>query len=270
MRKRCYAISALFGIVPLLMALAASAAEVEKTTIMVPMRDDTKLATDVYLPADWKMPMPVLLKRTPYNKNTDDVDFARVAARHGYAFVIQDMRGRFASEGEDHIVFHNDGWGKRRDGHDTLNWIAEQPWCNGRVATFGGSARGITQNMLAPGAPDVLKAQHVGVAFSNMYTQAAYQGGSFRKALVENWLGGNHFHPKSLEVFRTKFGIRAASVPARDSAATWRKTKYGRGTVVISGTRRQRTVGPGRKKDWPSRVAKRERTMIARYLHARS
>jgi len=195
--------STLSGAVALLaVASAVFAAEIEKATVMVPMRDGTRLATDVYLPADWQEPMPVLLKRTPYNKNTDGVDFAQVACRHGYALVIQDMRGRFASEGEDHVVFHNDGWAKRCDGHDTLKWIAEQPWCNGKVGTYGGSARGISQNMLAPGAPDVLEAQHVGAAFSSMYHQAAHQGGSFRKALAENWLRGGRFHPKSLETFR--------------------------------------------------------------------
>jgi predicted acyl esterase len=203
MTRRRAVVWALSGAIALATVVSAlSAAEIEQTTVMVAMRDGTRLATDVYLPADWQEPMPVLLKRTPYNKDTDGVEFAPVACGHGYGVVIQDMRGRFASEDEDHVVFLNDGWTERRDGHDTLKWIAEQRWCNGKVGTFGGSARGISQNMLAVGAPDVLKAQHVGVAFSSMYHQAAYQGGSFRKALVENWLRGNHFHPKSLETFR--------------------------------------------------------------------
>ena len=202
MKKRCHLFAVLGGAIVLWGASALFAAELEKTTLMVPMADGTRLATDVYLPDKWQEPMPVLLKRTPYNKNTDGIEIVRVAQRQGYGLVIQDMRGRFASEGEDHVVFLNDGWSQRRDGHETLDWIAEQPWCNGRVATFGGSARGISQNMLAPGAPEVLKAQHVGVAFSSMYYQAAHQGGSFRKALVENWLQGNRFHPKSLETFR--------------------------------------------------------------------
>ena len=210
MMKRQYSfVSAFFALVALVAVSPGLAAEVEKTTEMVAMRDGIKLATDVYLPRDWQDPLPILLKRTPYNKATDDPEFATVAVEHGYGLVIQDMRGRFASEGEDHVVFHNDGWTERRDGHDTLDWIAEQPWCNGKLATIGGSARGITQNMLAPGAPDVLKAQHVGVAFSSMYHQAAYQGGSFRKALVENWLGGNRFHPKSLETFRANEAYNA-------------------------------------------------------------
>ncbi len=169
-----------------------------KTTEMVPMRDGTRLATDVYLPDGSKGPFPVILIRTPYGKN----QFSREAAaahHHGYALVAQDMRGRFDSQGEDALVFHNDGWGKRRDGHDAIEWIAKQRWCDGNVATWGASAMGISQNMLAPDAPKALKAQNVAVAFSNMYTQAAYQGGAFRKALVEGWLRGNKFSEPNLQ-----------------------------------------------------------------------
>ncbi len=179
-----------------------AATQVEQSTHMVAMRDGTRLATDVYLPADAREPLPVILVRTPYSKEGGAEGIATAANRRGYAFVVQDMRGRFQSEGNDAVVFHNDGWaGPNRDGHDTLEWIARQPWCDGKIATFGGSALGITQNMLAPDAPETLKAQHVRVAFSNMYTQAAHQGGGFRKALVENWLRGNRFDPRSLETF---------------------------------------------------------------------
>ena len=66
MRRFCPVIPALSTAV-LLIASALSAAELEKTTVMVPMRDGTRLATDIYLPAGWQDPMPVLLKRTPYN-----------------------------------------------------------------------------------------------------------------------------------------------------------------------------------------------------------
>ena len=118
MRRGRAVVWALSGAVALAAVVSAlSAAEIEQTTVMVPMRDGTRLATDVYLPAGWQEPMPVLLKRTPYNKDTDDIEFAPVACRQGYGVVIQDMRGRFASEGEDHVVFNNDGWGERRDGH---------------------------------------------------------------------------------------------------------------------------------------------------------
>ena len=181
----------------LFVAAASSVEAAQKTAHMVPMRDGTKLSTDVYLPENPREPLPAILIRTPYGKD----QFGRLAVlahARGYVLVAQDVRGRFQSEGEDVLVFHNDGWGKRRDGHDTVAWVAEQPWCDGKVATWGASAMGITQNMLAPDAPEALKAQNVAVAFSNMYTQASYQGGAFRKALVEGWLRGNKFDEENL------------------------------------------------------------------------
>ncbi len=174
----------------------------EKQTHMVAMRDGTLLATDVYLPADAELPVPAILMRGPYGKNRSGGRFAPGVLNRGYALVAQDLRGRFESPGSDAVIFHNDGWSERRDGHDTLEWIAAQTWCNGSVATTGGSALGITQNMMAPGAPESLKAQSVSVAFSDMYTQGAYQGGVWRKALIETWLTMNRFDPESLESFR--------------------------------------------------------------------
>ncbi|HIQ22184.1 MAG TPA: CocE/NonD family hydrolase [Planctomycetes bacterium] len=176
-----------------------------KTSHMVPMRDGVRLATDVYRPAGEEKPLPVILMRTPYSKEGGQA-LAQVVCRRGYALVAQDMRGRFQSEGSDAVVFHNDAWATpHRDGHDTLRWIIAQPWCNGRIGTMGGSALGIVQNLMAPDAPDQLIAQYVSVAFSNMYTQAVYQGGVFRKSLLENWLRSNRFDPKNLETFRSHY-----------------------------------------------------------------
>ena len=182
-------------------ALAADQAKIQPTLHMVPMRDGTKLATDVYLPPDGQPPYPVILMRTPYGRGGGAGE-AQKHCRRGYALVSQDIRGRGESEGHHAIIFHNGGWGKRRDGHDTLLWIASQPWCNGKVATFGGSAVGVTQNMLAPGAPDVLKGQVVIVAFSDMYSQAAYQGGVWRKSLLEGWLTLTGMADVNLKTFR--------------------------------------------------------------------
>ncbi|MHC4328452.1 MAG: CocE/NonD family hydrolase, partial [Planctomycetota bacterium] len=182
-------------------ALAADETKIQPILHMVPMRDGTKLATDVYLPPEGQPPYPVILMRTPYGRGGGAGE-AQKHCRRGYALVSQDIRGRGKSEGHHAIIFHNGGWGKRRDGHDTLLWIASQPWCNGKVATFGGSAVGITQNMLAPGAPDVLKGQVVIVAFSDMYSQAAYQGGVWRKSLLEGWLTLTGMADVNLKTFR--------------------------------------------------------------------
>lgn len=179
-------------------AAAVPAWGIEKSTLFVPMRDGVRLATDLYLPDGNQGPLPAILVRTPYNKDGGGRGIAEAACSKGYACVVQDTRGRFQSEGSDAIVFQNDGWGERRDGQDTLAWLTAQPWSNGTVGSWGASALGIVQNMTAPGAPDSLRAQYVMVAFSDMYSQSAFQGGAFRQELVERWLTQNGFDPENL------------------------------------------------------------------------
>ncbi len=169
-------------------------------TVMVPMRDGIELAADVYLPPG-KGPWPTVLLRTPYGRKGAK-DLALQTNKRGYAFVAQDFRGRFESQGNDYPVFTHDGWGKHQDGYDTVEWIASLPWSNGKVGTIGASAPGIAQNMMAPSRPPHLVCQYVGVAFSSMYHQAAYQGGAFRKSLVETWLESNMFSHKNLQIIR--------------------------------------------------------------------
>ncbi len=169
-------------------------------TVMVPMRDGVKLATDIHLPAG-EGPWPTILVMTPYNKKGLEA-FAGETGKRGYALVAQDFRGRFASEGEDYPVFLSCGWGERQDGYDTVEWIAAQKWSNGKVGGWGISAPGIALNMTAPSRPPHLTCCYVGVAFSNMYAQAAYQGGAFRKGLLEDWLTQSKFTPRNLELFR--------------------------------------------------------------------
>jgi predicted acyl esterase len=170
-------------------------------THMVAMRDGVKLATDVYLPGDGTGKYPAVVVRTPYSKSQGGASMAAAATRRGYAFVIQDLRGRSKSEGHHAIIFANDGLGDHQDGPDTLNWIAGQPWCDGKLGSWGGSALGITQNMAAPLAPDSLRAQFVSVAFSDFYSQAAYQGGAFRSQLTERWLEATGMTEKNLPTF---------------------------------------------------------------------
>lgn len=168
-------------------------------TEMLPMRDGVKLATDIFLPPG-SGPFPVVLARTPYNR-TKRNESAPSFTQSGYAFVNQDMRGRHASEGEN-LPFIGCGWGEHQDGVDTIEWLKKQPWCNGSIATIGGSAGGITQNYLAGAAPQGLKAQYISVAPADMYSEVSYIGSAFRKADVENWLTGNRFDPRALEIQR--------------------------------------------------------------------
>jgi putative CocE/NonD family hydrolase len=149
----------LFVVIVSLVAIAARADEarlrVEKQSdVMVRMRDGVSLATDIYLPAgDGKSSgekRPTILMRTPYSKAGSPAD-GEYFASHGYAFVVQDTRGRYASGGVWHMLT-DDG----RDGFDTCDWIGRQPWSNGKVGTIGTSYVGGTQHALAMERPPQL------------------------------------------------------------------------------------------------------------------
>jgi len=190
-------------VVGLFLAILASPGCLGQTgqPYMIYMEDGVKLATDVYLPSDGKPPYPAILVRTPYGKNVGQ-GLAAALGPQGYAVVAQDLRGRFASAGHHAIIFGNDGLGgQHADGHDTLRWIAAQDWSDGKVATWGGSALGIVQNMAAPGAPEALQGQVVIMAFSDYYHQAAYQGGVWRKELLEGWLASTQMTDVNLPTF---------------------------------------------------------------------
>lgn len=168
----------------------------EGTTYMVPMRDGVKLHTIVWLP-EGTGPWPVLLMRTPYPAGKVNSGFLE----RGYVHVVQNTRGRHGSDGEN-VPFVADGWGEHQDGYDCVEWIAAQPWCNGKIGTFGGSAPGVTQYLLAGSAPPHLVCQWVMAACASFYHQALHQCGAFRKSMVEGWVKANKFAPGTLELFR--------------------------------------------------------------------
>src|SRR5262249_26772429 len=107
-------------------------------------------------------------------------------AERGFVFVVQDVRGRFGSEGK-WYPFVDDGWGENRDGYDTVAWIAEQPWCSGKVATAGGSYAGQTQMLLAPTRPPALACCFVRMAASDLTQQWCYRGGAFEWGFNYEW-----------------------------------------------------------------------------------
>ncbi|MCB0104384.1 MAG: CocE/NonD family hydrolase, partial [Caldilineaceae bacterium] len=143
--------------------------------IMVPMRDGVQLATDIYRPADGA-PTPVLMARTPYNKDGilgGNVFDIMAAVQAGYTVVVQDVRGRYGSEG-----LFNPHIQETADGVDVFAWAAAQPWSNGRIGTFGGSYLGGTQLLPAREQPPALQAIAPCVAFSEGYEGCSYQGGA--------------------------------------------------------------------------------------------
>ncbi|MHA1699077.1 MAG: CocE/NonD family hydrolase, partial [Promethearchaeota archaeon] len=155
-------------------------------TEYVEMDDGVLLATDVYRSHSAKEPQPVILIRTPYNKHSlyeKENLFIASFIKAGHTVVFQDMRGRFASEGE-FIPFITD----RSDGAATVRWIASQPWCNGKIGSWGGSALAINQYFYADEPTGALKFQSISVGSPEMYDHVVFQGGAFRKSLVESWL----------------------------------------------------------------------------------
>ncbi|MDM8008045.1 MAG: CocE/NonD family hydrolase [Phycisphaerae bacterium] len=160
------------------------------------MTDGTRLATDVYLPTTGGPRWPVRLVRTPYGRVNYNREYG-AKAELGYVMVVQDMRGRFDSEGKD-LAFIDCGWGDNKDGLDTINWILAQPWCNGKIGTEGASAMGITQCMLAATDPPGLVAQYIAVAAPSLYHHATYVSGALRAALIDGWLTGAGFDPDNM------------------------------------------------------------------------
>lgn len=154
---------------------------------LVPMRDGACLATDIYLPRFPKGRYPAILIRTPYSRSQFDRLKARFACREGFALVVQEIRGSRRTHPKT-ALFEHDGWEGNQDGHTMIRWVSCQPWCNGQVVTWGPSAMGITQNMLAVGAPAALKAQVIAMAPSDLFAHAVFQGGALRKEAVEGWL----------------------------------------------------------------------------------
>ncbi|MFX1379829.1 MAG: CocE/NonD family hydrolase [Promethearchaeota archaeon] len=147
---------------------------------MVEMRDGVHLYTRIYLPGPGSY--PVILTRTPYGignpgevPDPNDLSTWPHQILFGYGYVAQDTRGRYNSEGVDRL-FYDDG----PDGYDTIEWIADQDWSNGKVGMYGGSASGNTAYLAAGENPPHLEAVISYVASANLYNDLTFDGGAYR------------------------------------------------------------------------------------------
>jgi len=174
------------GIVLLAVASAFGAEGYEVTVergVTAKMRDGVVLRADVYRPqAEGKF--PVLLQRTPYNK-AGGFEFGLKAAARGYVVIIQDVRGRFTSEGDWYTFKH-----ESQDGYDTVEWAASLSYSNGKVGMFGGSYVGATQMLAAISSPPHLAGIFPVVTASNYHDGWTYQGGAFEQWFNESWTSG--------------------------------------------------------------------------------
>lgn len=170
----------------------------------VPMRDGTVLYADVYRPAGAGR-YPALLQRTPYDKSATATMSRLIlrATEAGYAVLAQDVRGRFHSEGEFHPFVH-----ERDDGYDTLSWLADQPWCDGRVGMYNQSYVGLTQWQAAMSGHPALRAIVPTVTASDYHNGWTYQGGAFELSFNYSWVISNLLYDT----------VKRSSAPERKAA----------------------------------------------------
>jgi uncharacterized protein len=165
-------------------AQVSEAMFIREANVAVPMRDGVRLRADILRPPQG--PSPTLVYRTPYGKHAaleDDAIFVRAVAR-GYAVVVQDVRGRYASDGDFRPYAH-----EGRDGYDTIEWASRQPWSNGRVGTFGLSYPGAVQWLAAAESPPHLEAMVPAMTFSTP-RNFFYSGGVWDLSWLE-WIWVN-------------------------------------------------------------------------------
>ena len=152
----------------------------------VPMRDGCVLRGDLFRP-DSPEKLPVLLARTPYDKKFPQISYNMLdairAAQRGYNVMIVDCRGRFASDGI-FTCFVDEA----RDGYDTIEWAAHQPWADGQVGTFGASYVGVTQWLAATQTPPSLKVMVPAITASDYHDGWTYQGGAFSLFFNVSWV----------------------------------------------------------------------------------
>ena len=159
---------------------------------MVPMRDGTLLSTDLYLPEGATDKLPVILVRTVYGKNPvfEETPVLQTLVKRGYVIAVQDIRGRYESEGR-YVVARN----RREDGYDTVEWLIAQDWSNQKVGTAGCSYLGETQVVLAAAKhPAHLTAIPMSPA-SGYYAPgrawSSFDGGVFELAQTAGWFAGS-------------------------------------------------------------------------------
>ena len=184
----------------------------------IPMRDGIITRADIYRPAG-DGPFPVLLQRTPYGKKASSLDLALLAAESGYAVVVQDTRGRWASEGE-HYPFLDEF----ADGYDSVQWAGAQPWSSGIVGMIGGSYVSYTQWAAAVTRPPSLRAIFPSVSWGDSYADLVYPGDVLALGVAMSWSLGAGV---SMAIERLGLGAseKAALMDqflgALDGMATW-------------------------------------------------
>lgn len=200
--------------------LHAQPAMVKHLDATATMRDGVRLSMNIFRPPGNRR-WPVLLVRTPYNKGSDLLSSYRLFIERGYAVVVQDVRGRYESEGVFRPLVQ-----EGPDSEDTLNWIGRQPWCDGKIGMLGGSYTGIVQWQAALRGSPYLKAIFPLVSGYDDYLDRFYsRGGGMKWGHRLGWIQEN----LRLPYFRApEFGSFIYHAPLRtaDRAVTGRTIDF--------------------------------------------
>ena len=183
-------------------------------TVFIPQRDGVQLATDLYFPKDARPPYPVILIRTPYNKSWMD-SYGSYYTRVGYVVAIQDVRGRWASEGDWEPFLH-----EGEDGFDTIEWLGTQAWSTGKVGMVGGSYSGTAQFAAAIQKPPHLVTIVPNVAPAMPFHNIPREGGALAMGwalrwtdIIENARTGRELQTKLQRSIATDWSKPLSSLP---------------------------------------------------------
>lgn len=172
-------------------------------SVMIPVRDGVLLATDLYFPSEKLTTYPVVLIRTPYNKQLLK-EYGEYYSNKGYVTAIQDVRGKYASEGA-WIPYKSEG----QDGYDVIEWLANQDWSNGKIGMVGGSYSGSVQLAAAIEKPPHLVTIIPNITPATPFNNTPYENGVFALGsnirwtdIVYNDITGEEMSRKFQEVFR--------------------------------------------------------------------
>ena len=222
------------------------------------MPDGAVLLADRWYPRDTSVGRPTVLIRTPYGRFLMG-PLGRLYAERGYQMVIQSCRGTFGSEGE-FVPLRNE----RADGEATLEWIASQPWFDGRLVMWGASYLGMTQWAIAADPPDFVKAVDLQVTTSNLRDGNMYPGGSFALEVALTWL----YQIKHQELGIPRY-VRAQLRASRVLARTTNVLPLGKADAVTLGEDRPfpRCTGHAGKTKPPLRRVHAQHESRRRYGH---
>ena len=186
-------------------------------SIMIPLRDGTNLATDLYFPSTKSDTYPIILMRTPYNKKLLK-EYGEFYSKQGYVTAIQDVRGKYGSEG-DWTPYKTEG----KDGYDAIEWLASQKWSNGKVGMVGGSYSGSVQLAAAIESPPHLVTIIPNITPATPYNNTPYENGVFALGSNIRWsdivvddISGQEMNTKFAEVFQKNWYEELNVLPVID------------------------------------------------------